>query len=119
MPLKSISSVPRRNLKKSSANALKPMATRSLLNILRPHERNGLQILDKGCDYHFVSDMDIPEEKWELVAEARNAVDKYQKAFRRGLSLTKSVMRKLLRPGRRPLRTLQKPDEQPFRSEQR
>ncbi|OJV65735.1 MAG: DNA-directed RNA polymerase subunit beta' [Clostridiales bacterium 38-18] len=32
-----------------------------------------------------VSDMDIPEAKKDLIAGARNTVDQYQKAFRRGL----------------------------------
>ena len=32
-----------------------------------------------------VSDMDIPEAKKDLIASARNTVDQYQKAFRRGL----------------------------------
>jgi DNA-directed RNA polymerase subunit beta' len=45
----------------------------------------GFRYSTRGAITISVSDMDIPEEKWKLVNEARVMVDKYQKAYRRGL----------------------------------
>ncbi len=45
----------------------------------------GYKYSTKGAVTVSVSDMVIPEAKKELIAEARGIVDKYQKAYRRGL----------------------------------
>ena len=45
----------------------------------------GFKYSTRGAITVSVSDMVIPEEKKELIATARNTVDQYQKAFRRGL----------------------------------
>jgi DNA-directed RNA polymerase subunit beta' len=45
----------------------------------------GFRYSTRGAITISVSDMDIPEEKWQLVNEARVMVEKYQKAYRRGL----------------------------------
>ncbi len=48
----------------------------------------------KDTGYHYstkaavtigIDDMKIPEDKWDIVGEAQQEVDKYEKAFRRGL----------------------------------
>lgn len=54
-------------------------------NILDHMKEMGFRYSTKGAITISVSDMDIPKEKWELVNEARVMVDKYQKAYRRGL----------------------------------
>jgi DNA-directed RNA polymerase subunit beta' len=54
-------------------------------NILDHMKEMGFRYSTKGAITISVSDMDIPKEKWELVNEARIMVDKYQKAYRRGL----------------------------------
>jgi DNA-directed RNA polymerase subunit beta' len=45
----------------------------------------GFMYSTRGAITVSVSDMVIPDEKKELIATARNVVDQYQKAFRRGL----------------------------------
>lgn len=45
----------------------------------------GFKYSTRGAITVSVSDMVIPEAKKELIASARNTVDQYQKAFRRGL----------------------------------
>ncbi|SCZ82072.1 DNA-directed RNA polymerase subunit beta' [Acidaminobacter hydrogenoformans] len=54
-------------------------------NILDHMKEMGFRYSTKGAITISVSDMDIPKEKWELVNEARVMVEKYQKAYRRGL----------------------------------
>ena len=53
--------------------------------ILDHMKEMGFRYSTKGAITISVSDMDIPKEKWELVNEARVMVEKYQKAYRRGL----------------------------------
>ena len=53
--------------------------------ILDHMKEMGFRYSTRGAITISVSDMDIPKEKWELVNEARVMVDKYQKAYRRGL----------------------------------
>lgn len=53
---------------------------------LLDHMKNmGFKYSTRGAVTVSVSDMVIPDEKEGLIAEARNTVDQYQKAFRRGL----------------------------------
>lgn len=54
-------------------------------DILDHMKEMGFRYSTKGAITISVSDMDIPKEKWELVNEARVMVEKYQKAYRRGL----------------------------------
>lgn len=53
---------------------------------LLDHIKNmGFKYSTRGAVTVSVSDMDIPKEKAEIIANARETVDKYQKAFKRGL----------------------------------
>lgn len=45
----------------------------------------GFQYSTKGAITIAVSDMEVPEEKAELISQAEETVDKYEKAYRRGL----------------------------------
>ena len=45
----------------------------------------GFQFSTKGAITIAVTDMDIPKEKAELISQAEEKIDKYEKAFRRGL----------------------------------
>lgn len=48
-------------------------------------KQTGFQFSTRGAVTIAVSDMDIPKEKAELISLAEEKVDKYEKAFRRGL----------------------------------
>ncbi|MGX8797157.1 DNA-directed RNA polymerase subunit beta' [Fusibacter sp. JL298sf-3] len=53
---------------------------------LLDHMKNiGFKYSTRGAVTVSVSDMDIPEAKAEIISSARDVVDKYQKAFKRGL----------------------------------
>lgn len=45
----------------------------------------GHRFSTRGAISISVSDMEVPEKKFELIDEAKKQVEKYQKAFRRGL----------------------------------
>lgn len=54
-------------------------------NLLDHMKNIGFKYSTKGAITVSVSDMVIPEAKKQLIEDARNTVDQYQKAFRRGL----------------------------------
>ncbi len=48
-------------------------------------KEKGFQYSTKGAITIAVSDMEVPDEKLELLSQAEETVDKYEKAYRRGL----------------------------------
>lgn len=48
-------------------------------------KQTGFKFSTKGAITIAVSDMEVPDEKPELISEAEEKVDKYEKAYRRGL----------------------------------
>ncbi len=54
-------------------------------NMLDHIKSLGFKFSTRGAVTISVSDMDIPKEKEELISEAEEKVDKYKKAYRRGL----------------------------------
>ncbi len=53
--------------------------------IMLDHMKNmGFKYSTRGAVTVSVSDMEVPEKKKDIIAEARQMVDKYQKAYRRG-----------------------------------